>query len=106
MYYQVNVLRYRRKRLLIIVSYDISNDKVRTKFSKYLERFGHRIQYSVFEIDNSDRILENIIRDISNRFEKIFSQSDSVIIFILSKSCKTVRFGYAKNEESDLRILT
>lgn len=41
---------------MIIVSYDISNDKRRTKFSKYLMKFGHRIQYSVFEIDNSDRI--------------------------------------------------
>ena len=35
---------------MIVVSYDISDDKLRTKFSKYLSRFGHRLQYSVFEI--------------------------------------------------------
>ena len=34
----------------------ISNDKLRISFAKYLSRFGHRIQYSVFEIDNSKRI--------------------------------------------------
>lgn len=31
---------------MIIISYDISNDKLRTKFAKYLSRFGHRIQYA------------------------------------------------------------
>ncbi|MDD7403443.1 MAG: CRISPR-associated endonuclease Cas2 [Butyribacter sp.] len=90
---------------MIIISYDISDDKLRNRFSKYLLRFGHRIQYSVFEIDNSERILNNIICDIHNQFEKKFTQTDSVYIFNLSKWCKVERFGYAKNEESDLYIL-
>lgn len=46
---------------MIVVSYDISDDKLRIKFSKYLSRFGHRLQYSVFEIDNSQRIIDNIV---------------------------------------------
>ena len=44
---------------------DISNDKLRTRFSKYLSRFGHRLQYSVFEIDNSPRIVDNIVNDLN-----------------------------------------
>lgn len=91
---------------MIIVSYDISDDKLRTKFSKYLCRFGHRLQYSVFEIDNSPRILNNIITDIKNRFETKFLQSDSVIIFCLSANCEVIRFGYAKNEEKDFIVIT
>ena len=59
---------------MIVISYDISNDKLRTRFSKYLSRFGHRIQYSVFEIDNSESFLSNIEIDIKNNFEKYFSQ--------------------------------
>ena len=47
---------------MVIVSYDISNDKLRTSFAKYLSRFGHRIQYSVFEIDNSKRIVDKMDR--------------------------------------------
>lgn len=90
---------------MIIISYDISNDKKRTLFSKYLSKFGHRIQYSVFEIDNSDRILNNIILDIENKFMKIFDQSDSVYIFNMSSSCKIKRYGYAKNEENCLKII-
>lgn len=90
---------------MIIISYDISDDKKRTRFSKYLSRFGHRIQYSVFEIDNSERILKNIMADIENKFMKMFNQSDSVYIFNMSPSCKITRYGYAKNEENDLKII-
>lgn len=91
---------------MIIVSYDISDDKLRTKFAKYLLKFGHRLQYSVFEIDNSRRILDNIISDLKNKFEKRFTQSDCVIIFKLSSSCEVLRFGYARNDESDFMIIT
>lgn len=50
----------------------------------------------MFEIDNSERILNNIICHIHNQFEKKFSQEDSIYIFNLSKWCKIERFGYAK----------
>ena len=91
---------------MVIVSYDISDDKLRTKFAKYLSRFGHRIQYSVFEIDNSPRIVNNIINDLKNKYESKFSQTDSVIIFKMSSSCEVLRFGYAKNDEKDFLIIT
>ncbi len=84
---------------MLIISYDISDDKLRTKFSKYLLKFGHRLQYSVFEIDNGPRILDNIAAEIENRFEKRFSEADSVMIFKLSGGCQIVRYGYAKNDE-------
>ena len=91
---------------MIIVSYDISNDKLRTRFAKYLSRFGHRIQYSVFEIDNSQRIVNNIVNDLKNKYESKFEQTDSVIIFKMSSSCEVLRFGYAKNDEKDFLIIT
>lgn len=91
---------------MILVSYDISNDKKRAKFAKYLEQYGHRIQYSVFEINNSPRILNNIKSDIDNRFSKKFDQSDSIYIFTLSSSCEVTKYGYAKNEDNDIIIIT
>lgn len=90
---------------MIIISYDISSDKLRTQFAKYLSKFGHRLQYSVFEIDNSKKILDNIVTSIKNKYEKKFEQTDSVMIFILSSSCEVIRYGYAKNEESNLFII-
>jgi CRISPR-associated protein Cas2 len=89
---------------MLLISYDISNTKLRTKFSKFLEKYGERIQYSVFEIKNSERVLENIESQIRQYFEKKFSQDDSIMIFHLSASCKITRYGYAKNQESDILI--
>lgn len=64
------------------------------------------LQYSVYDIDNSERILNNIIADINNKFLKMFDQSDSVYIFQLSSSCKVQKFGYSKNEDEPLLVVT
>ena len=87
---------------MILISYDIKDDKLRTKFSKYIKKYGYRVQYSVFEITNSKRLLNNIMIEITNNFEKKFNQGDSVIIIETSENCKITRWGYAKNEESDI----
>lgn len=90
---------------MIIISYDIKSNKLRSQFSKFITKFGYRIQYSVYEIKNSSHILNNIMCEIKNNFEKRFSQSDSVIIIESSKNCKITRFGYAKNEEDDIILV-
>lgn len=90
---------------MVIISYDISDTKKRTRFSKYIKKFGHRLQYSVYEIDNSEKILYNIITDINNKFSKTFDQTDSVYIFHMSSTCKIEKFGYAKNEDDTLFIV-
>ena len=90
---------------MLLVSYDISDNKLRTSFAKFLSKYGYRLQYSVFEIKNSDRILENITTKIEKYFGERFEQTDSVIIFILSKTCERIKFGYAKNSDDDLIII-
>lgn len=90
---------------MILVSYDISDNKKRTRFSKYLLRFGRRLQFSVFEIENSDRILNNVVADINGKFLKEFDQSDSVYIFKLTGNCQIMKFGYAANEDDELVIV-
>ena len=87
---------------MIILTYDIADDKLRTRFSQFIMQYGRRLQYSVYEISNSKRLLDIVISNLKDRFEKKFSQSDSVLIFKLSDSCEILRFGYAKNEEEDL----
>lgn len=90
---------------MLLVAYDISDDRLRTRFSKMLSRYGYRLQYSIFEIKNSRRILDNITVEISTDFEPEFQQTDSIIIFRFSKQCKITRFGYAGNDDEELLIL-
>ncbi|KLE02044.1 CRISPR-associated endonuclease Cas2 [Aliarcobacter butzleri] len=90
---------------MILVAYDIANDKLRTKFANYLSKHGYRLQYSIFQIKNSKRILSLVSSEIKNNFEKKFSQSDSVIIFHLSENYKITKYGYAKNDDETLIVI-
>ena len=69
---------------MLIVTYDIADDKLRTKFAKFLSKFGYRLQYSVFEVRQSKRVLNNILTEVKSIFEKQFSTADSIIIIKLS----------------------
>lgn len=91
--------------MMFLVLYDIESDRLRTRFSKYLEKFGRRVQFSVFEIRNSNRILDNVKTDIKNKFEKHFGQGDSVLVYSVPDSACVGKFGYPVNEDSDLLIV-
>lgn len=90
---------------MILVSYDIKDDKLRTKFSHFLLKFGERKQYSVYEIRNSQRILNLIKSEIDFNFSKKFGEEDSVLIIETSKNCKISRYGFAKHDESDIILV-
>ena len=89
---------------MLVLSYDFSNDKIRTRFSKFLDKFGRRFQYSVYEIRNSPRVLQNIRTEIELQYRKQFSGADSVVIFQICEGDKkkVVRYGYAENEEKEV----
>jgi len=90
---------------MLLVAYDISNNKLRTRLAKKLTKYGYRLQYSIYEIKNSDRVLKNVCIEIESEFEPHFEETDSVMIFRFSKQCKITCYGYAKNDEDDLIII-
>lgn len=90
---------------MLIVSYDISNDKLRTRFSKTLEASGGiRLQMSVFEFNNTNRVLENLKIKIETDFSKKFDGGDSVFIFE-TDNAKTIKYGNAIHRDKDLVFL-
>ncbi len=89
---------------MLIVVYDIQSDRLRSNFAKFLKQFGRRIQYSVFEIRNSPRIIANIQVEVESKYKKKFTQGDSVLVFDIPDSANILRFGYPVNEETDLLI--
>ena len=59
---------------MIIVSYDISDDKMRTNFTKMLKSNGAiRLQFSVYEVRNTKRIVNNLIDRKSTRLNSSHS---------------------------------
>ena len=90
---------------MVIVAYDISDNRTRTRFAKFLSKYGHRIQYSMFEIKNSKRILDIIVLEIQKGFEKYFEETDSVLVLQLSKQCKIDKYGYAKHDDEEVIVI-
>lgn len=87
---------------MIIISYDISNDKLRNRFAKMLTKNGAvRLQFSVYEVNNTSRIIDNIILKIENVFSKRFSGADSVVIFDVMRE-KVKKYGNAIHRDSDV----
>jgi len=89
---------------MLLVTYDISDDKLRTKFAKFLSQHGYRLQYSIFEIKNSEKILANIRAEIEGKFAKQFSGGDSVLIIPISETNekRIEKYGYAKYMDEDI----
>lgn len=89
---------------MYLIAYDIKDDKLRTRFSHFLKRFGVRVQFSVFKLKNSPRILDNIRVEIEAKFENVFGQADSVLIFRIPDDACVAKFGYPSDDEPDLII--
>lgn len=89
---------------MLLVTYDITNDKKRTKFAKFLSGYGSRVQYSVFKVKNSKRILNIITTTIEQKFSKSFEGEDSIYIFSVCDGCnkKVFKYGHATYEDQDV----
>lgn len=86
---------------MIIISYDIADDKIRTRFAKMLTKQGAiRLQYSVYEVRNTKRIVDNLILKIES-YAKHFTMDDSVVIFYVAENA-VFKYGNAIHRDRDI----
>lgn len=91
--------------MFYLISYDIKDDKRRTKIAKVLVDIGDRVQYSVFECIIDEKRLAESIYKIKNL---ILEKEDSVRVYSLCGDCvKKVRiYGTGRiSEDEDLIII-
>ncbi|HOT13992.1 MAG TPA: CRISPR-associated endonuclease Cas2 [Bacteroidales bacterium] len=87
---------------MLVVSYDIADDKLRRKFSKMLEKNGGvRLQYSVFEINNTKRMQDILRVKIESVFAEKFGGGDSIFIFETELD-HAVKYGNAIHRDQPL----
>jgi CRISPR-associated protein Cas2 len=67
--------------MLYIITYDIPDDRCRTKVAKILEGYGKRVQYSVFECDISDKLLKELKSKLR---KKVDMEKDSIRFYSIS----------------------
>jgi CRISPR-associated protein Cas2 len=94
---------------MTLICYDISNTRTRTKLSKYLEKYGRRVQNSVFEINQPKNIIHEIKSTIKLQFTQRVKNKDSIMIIPVFPSLQKsiVRIGTkAKEEKSYVTIIS
>ncbi len=87
----------------VLISYDISDDRTRTKVSDILLEYGTRVQRSVFEC----RVTMDELYAIRDRLERMIDwDTDSVRYYFLCSACEprtlVSGFGYYREQDEDL----
>jgi CRISPR-associated protein Cas2 len=91
--------------MLIVVSYDVPDDRRRTRLAHALQDFGTRVQLSVFECvltpDQEDRLRSRLLRLID-------PEEDNVRIYRLCETCRTkieIQGRGSRTEDPSLYVL-
>ena len=71
--------------MLVVVSYDIPDDRRRLRLAKVLEGYGERVQYSVFECNLTARQYDELRKEV---VEVINNREDSVRVYHLCRACR------------------
>lgn len=95
----------RNRRQWVVVSYDIVDDKRRSRIMKTLEGYGPRVQYSVFECELRPADLDRLL----NRLRTLIQvESDDIRCYPLCETClsKAITLGRAKlHRQASYRIV-
>ena len=71
--------------MYFVVSYDVPEDKRRTKIHKVLKSYGQWVQYSVFECS----LTETQYAKLRSRLAKVIKpEEDSILFFSLCACCQ------------------
>lgn len=85
--------------MFYLVSYDIPDDKSRTRLAKAIRDFGDRVQYSVFECILDEALFLRMTDRISSIIDM---EEDSVRIYRTCESCEKKIMIFGKGDVSRL----
>ena len=84
---------------MYVISYDLSNNKLRNKVAKVLEGYGRRVQYSVFECRISKKQMEQLYGKLLPIMQR--EPEGNIRIYQLCMNCeKQLQTIGIKNEEA------
>ncbi|VFU15212.1 CRISPR-associated endoribonuclease Cas2 [anaerobic digester metagenome] len=86
-----------RRKYLIVVIYDIIDNRRRAAFAKYLQGFGIRVQKSAFECILPNAKYEKLIRGIPGLIEK----EDKVRVYKLTSNADIRAWGTVELVEEE-----
>jgi len=88
---------------LVLIVYDIVNDKRRRRMVKHLESFGNRVQKSAFECLTDDGMFKKLVEKLPDLIDE---KEDLLRIYRLSQHCKMQFWGSVeKLKDSDYWVI-
>jgi CRISPR-associated protein Cas2 len=84
--------------MLVLVVYDIPDDKRRTKLATFLEGYGRRVQYSVFECFMDFQSMGQLHKALQKRVK---SEEDNVRLYWITRDSfeKALSIGSSPPQE-------
>jgi len=70
--------------MFVLVSYDIEDDRTRTRLAHKLKDFGRRVQYSVFEAEINEREYAKMVGYLNS---VKLSEKDSIRLYRICLDC-------------------
>lgn len=90
------------RKFIVLMIYDIVNNKRRNKMVKCLEAYGVRVQKSAFEALLNRRQYEKMLRESSILIDEAV---DSLRVYVLDDIIDVYTWGIGERKESDCVIL-
>jgi len=86
--------------MYVMVSYDIVDDKTRTRVMNHLKNFGDRVQLSVFECDLEEERFQRMKKGVEKLIDK---KEDKVRYYRICKACmkRVVVSGWGEVREDE-----
>ncbi|MGB4269623.1 MAG: CRISPR-associated endonuclease Cas2 [Spirochaetota bacterium] len=68
-----------------LICYDICNPKRLTRVAKQLERMGIRVQYSFFNVELDDEMLDKLLQILMNLID---TKEDKIYVYPICTDCR------------------
>lgn len=91
----------RATKIFCIVVYDVEDNRQRTKISNLLEKYGIRINLSVFECMFTETQFRKVREDLEKRIDK---HSDTIVYYTICVNCFT-KIVYQPDRRKPSRII-
>jgi CRISPR-associated protein Cas2 len=88
----------------VIIAYDVADDRRRYRVCKALERYGERIQYSVFEVSLSLKELHKLVDQLTALLD---NKVDRLLVIALCGGChaQVGRYGCTTAYEPEHTVI-
>lgn len=91
-----------QSKILVLIIYDIVDNKKRLKLAKLLQGYGRRVQKSAFEAVLTQKKYDKLIRQIP----QFVSEEDSIRIYRIQGKSQVISFGnFIDEEEEDIILI-